>query len=501
MQRIVALLMLVGPLAPGLLKSKSLLGETCPQRTASALDSLQVIGQFEEVPSNLAVFGDSDHDGTNEIIITKVSPSFSSFVRILEFEGNGHFEPVFDGPGITALAIGDADQDGKTDLVGLGAESNLMVFEGFDEKSHPSILVWQSSAISNQVGFAAIADTDADGRLEIVYLFSTGLSFRVAIFECDGDNRYVQRFISPLPLNSNDGGSTARIYNPWAGDELVWDLDRDGRPEIAYCGSGWLRVIESTADDAWEEIFSDSTGLVGARILTGGADTDRDGVQELFLGGDDWTTFERKVLIYQPTSDRTFNRVGTLTAFDGQSGEQWGALARTEPQGAVRFIWAIYEQLRIFSATSPRSWDLDVIVPDPLPPHLAVYAYDLNRNGRDEIYWLTDTETRSSLILERPTLPTDASVSQRIQGAIWVAPSPSDGDASVFLDPAIAVRAVEWSAFDAAGRLVFRQSLTSNLSRASWAMPVHRLRPGLYFLRVTDATGQPIATGKTVVLR
>lgn len=34
-----------------------------------------------------------------------------------------------------------------------------------------------------------------------------------------------------------------------------------------------------------------------------------------------------------------------------------------------------------------------------------------------------------------------------------------------------------------------------------WVLPAESLHPGIYFLRVTDARGQPIATGRTIVVR
>jgi len=434
--------------------------------------------------------------------VLTASPQFQGFIRILESVGYGQLHPVFEGADLFPLGTGDADQDGKSDLVGLGGAGRLQVYESVNENSHPSVLAWESPLISNHLGFGTYADTDADGQIEIVYLFSAGPAFRVTIFECAGDNAYVQKFLSVPKGITRPEASVQTIYNPWVDDDLVFDLDQDGRAEISSGGEGRLEIFESTGNDAWEEIFTDSTELVNARIVAGGVDSDGDGVRELFLGGEDGTTFERKIFVYQPTGDRTFARIGTLTAFDDATGSQWGTFAQLEPDGQIRFVWALYRQLRIYVASGPGQWVLERIIPDPAPPHLAVYAYDLNRNGRDEIYWLTNAQTRTSLILERPTLPTDASSNQsRIGGTIRVTPSPCRSNATVFLDPTTAVRAAEWSAFDAAGRLVFRQSLDSNVSRTTWVMPADRLGPGLYFLRVTDVLGRPIATGRTTVVR
>jgi len=339
--------------------------------------------------------------------------------------------------------------------------------------------------------------------LEIIYRFLAGV-IRITIFECEGDDAYVQKYLSPLELDSRSKPSLENIYNPWAGDELVLDLDRDGRPEIVNGGQGRLQIYESTADDAWERIYVDSTGLVGSRVLTGGQDTDGNGKRELFLGGEDWTTepVVRQVFVYEPNGGRSFTRVATMSALDNASGGQWGALARTEYDGRVRFVWALYQHLRIYIATGPGEWQLETIIQDPdAPYHHAVFAYDLNRNGRDEIYWLSDVLGVPSLVLERPTLPTDVTGNTALPwaGTLRVAPSPCRGDASVFLDPVLAPRAALWSVFDASGRLVLQGSLGPRAG--PWLFPAKTLSSGLYFFRVTDALGQRVATGRAVVVR
>jgi len=427
-------------------------------------------------------------------------------LRILEYAHYGQFVPAFDGNYTIPLAAGDVDQDGKSDLVGLGLGGRLRVFESIDELSHPSTLVWESPPISNQVGFAAIADTDADGRLEIVYLFYAGV-IRLIIFECEGDNTYVQKYLSPLDLEPRETAdpSLQGIYNPWAGDELVFDLDQDGRPEIADGGQRRLQIYESTADDVWERIYTDSTGLLGARILSGGQDTDGDGKRELFLGGEDWTdefAIVRKVFIYQPEGDRSFTHVATLSANDGVSGVQWGAFARIDYTGKIRFAWALHRHMRIFASTGPGEWTLETIIPDPFESyHHAVFAYDLNRNGRDEIYWLTNARFVPSLVLERPTQPTDVAGTQGLPflAALRVAPSPCRNDATVFLNPAVASRAAAWSIFDASGRLVLQDRASPGAG--VWPLPARTLAPGMYFVRTTDALGHPLATGRAIVVR
>jgi hypothetical protein len=130
-----------------------------------------------------------------------------------------------------------------------------------------------------------------------------------------------------------------------------------------------------------------------------------------------------------------------------------------------------------------------------------VYAYDLNRNSRDEIYWITDARGVSSVILERPTQPSDVSreIPESRKTILRVVPSPCRSDAAIFLDRVVVPQAAAWSAYDASGRLVLRHDLESHAGQ--WILPARHLRPGLYFLRVTDLLGRSLATGRVTVVR
>jgi len=231
---------------------------------------------------------------------------------------------------------------------------------------------------------------------------------------------------------------------------------------------------------------------------------DGDGVRELFLAGEDFATEERTLYIYQPDGDRSFARIAVLTAVDNMIGFQGGTLARIGHDEQIRFCWALIGQLRVYVAKSPGVWTLESIIPDPASVyHTGVYAHDLNRNGRDEVDWISTARTIPSLVFERPTFPSDAPTDTRRQSParLLISPSPCRTNARVFLDRDVAKHTAEWSAFDAAGRLVFRQSVVPSRHPAIWSLPAQRLRPGLYFLQATDPAGRAIATGRATVVR
>lgn len=110
--------------------------------TICALDTLQVIGQFQHVPGGLALFGDSDHDGAGEVRVYEVSGGLVDIVRVLERAPSGQLNPVFSVSDAIPLTIDDIDQDGRVDLVAQFG-SSIRVHEAADSMSHPSLPVWQ----------------------------------------------------------------------------------------------------------------------------------------------------------------------------------------------------------------------------------------------------------------------------------------------------------------------------------------------------------------------
>ena len=75
---------------------------------------LQVLTEIEGAPEATLAFGDTDHDGRNEIIKIAAPCSY----RIFEEQGNGVYALQYSGPCLYPMATGDLDEDGLSDLVG-----------------------------------------------------------------------------------------------------------------------------------------------------------------------------------------------------------------------------------------------------------------------------------------------------------------------------------------------------------------------------------------------
>lgn len=453
-------------------------------RVSSGADSFQVITQtlaFYYIPP---LFGDANHDGSPELS-GGVSTSDTFTYRILEYnKTDAMFHQAFSGPELVPYAVGDIDHDGKSDVIGQYG-SVLRMYESPSSTEYPTSLVWQSGPMPNVVGFATVSDTDRDGNLEIIYSRNSNSS-RLLIFENTADNAFA------LKLNA----STSGIQE--SGPKVIADLDQDGLQEIAFCGTnGYVHIFESPANDVWQETFTDSTGMLNAYAVTGGVDTDGNGKPELFVAG-------AGTMVYEAVGDNTFVRVARLgsTTMSVTS----NCVANTDGVGGLEYVCRRLLQIQVYKAVAPGQWVLSEVIADPSPSlsHSLLTRYDINKNGRDELYWTFDGNTNfgNTLVLERPaTSPTDVPITPLWSSVATVEPTPCRAQASLRLPGRTTLGpASSLSVFDVAGHLVLRQSIAPGTG-STVDLPVNSLRAGCYVFRVENAGGRLIAAARTVVVR
>ena len=467
-----------GSLRPVRIVGVPRLFDTKPAAVA-ALDPLTAIGTLPQSGYDAVVFADTDHDGQTECFVDSPSGTL-----ILEWEAGQFVQRGFI-PGIYAFAAGDLDQDGKADLVCQFGRF-VSVYEAVNSSSFPSVLVWQSPPLTNIVGYPTISDTDGDGRMEIVHTRNAGDS-QLLIYECLADNTYGLRYVAP-------------IEHQEVGRKLIADLNQDGLPDIATCGSdGYVRVLEANGDDNWRVIFADSTGYYNAYGVTGGVDTDGDGRPELFVSADHLTLPLRHTLIYQANSTGQLENIATITLASTGLNETNG-IAQLEPGGPWLFLWLQIEpqkRIQVYRSLAPGAWTLESEYIDPTGQRAWIHSFDSNRNGRDEIYWMSSCcSSTPSWILERPTTPTDTRLPD-VQ-PLTVTPTPATTRCNVVFPAGLARQAHAWTAYDVAGRQVFRE-----LTRGRSTLPfdTRSLGAGLYLLSITDVKNRQISSGKLIVVR
>ena len=456
-------------------------------------DSLATLGTIYPASYGLAAFGDTDHDGHEEIFMTVDFIDSTSLVT-LEVEDEATYTDVASlQTFFVPYAVGDLDGDGRSEVVGQTSFS-IDIFEASDPTTHPAIPSWSSPPLSNIIGRSAIGDTDCDGRMEIIHSINPS---RLVIYENKGDDTFEQRYFHQGPFQDQSR-------------KVIADLDGDGVPEIAVSGhQGILQIFESIADDTWVRTYVESTGRVNAYGLAGGLDTDGNGRPELFLVGDRWPPeFNpvRNVCIYEATSNDTYVRVATLVYDDQHIGGLFNAIAVANvdevglPEALVRF----YRVLIRCRAVAPGQWVLELAALDPSTTgqHTSVYAHDLNLNSRPEIFWLTDANIfLSSLVLEHPGVSPVGAVPHfeldPLRLEVW--PNPARDRATIRL-LGDRTRATQLTVIDAAGRLVRRHALPHESTR-TFSLPFLAPYAGIYFLQLEDAHGRILARGRTTIIR
>lgn len=444
---------------------------------------LHIVAELPPVLYGQIAFGDTDHDGWNEIVFY-VNDDLVFKYWIMEEQGNNTYTLEYEGPPLVPYATGDLDGDGKSEIIGQRSYQ-IQVYESADASSYPTQLVWSSPPMSNIIGGATVGDTDRDGKMEIIHSIN-GPSYLI-IFENTGDDTYEEVFSA---------------YTVWQdeSEKVVADLDGDGLIEIAFCGSsGVVSVFESPADNQWSLTWRDSTGLWNAYGVEGGLDTDGNGVPELFVMGNPqgggWTT-----IVYEAAGDNLFQVVDKFTHYDGALGTATNALGDLDGKDPPEYVMRVVNQILIYRSEQPGSWSLIGSFPDPEDyGHHGLQAADVNQNGVDEIFWDGFGAIQSicfTVVLEHPLLPSDL-------GTRWepgvrhliVSPNPCREFALVRLRTA-AREAASLVVFDAAGRIVDRRPLLPEGS-ALWRPQAS----GTYFLRIDTARGESVASGRAVVIR
>lgn len=454
-----------------------------------ATDSIPIVGQTLAALNGAIAFGDTDHDGRNELLLAVSTIEEFSF-RILEYQADWTYREEFVGPYLNPYAVGDLDQDGRSDVVGQYGNV-LRVYESADASSYPTTLVWQSPPMTNTLGYLAVGDTDRDGRMESIHSRNSGGS-RLVIFENKGDDDFELRLnILVDPLQET-------------GAKLIADLDRDGLTEIVFCGTnGVLHVFESPMDDVWIETYTTDVLMSNAYAVTGGEDTDGNGKLEIFVSGSG--SDGRITAIYEACADNTFHLVQALS--DVVAGGA-NCIANIDGVGRPEYVLQAFRQLVVYRGIAPGQWVIAAAVTDPDSngQHSAIAQYDVNQNGRPELYWSSEFNTiyGTTLILEGCAKPPTDSRSEdaRRPFSAFVWPTPSRTQAFIRFDGGGATGSPPASAtvFDVAGRVVLRQKLALATER-NIVLPVQTLRSGSYVVRLDDRLGQPLATARAIVVR
>jgi hypothetical protein len=339
------------------------------------------------------------------------------------------------------------------------------------------------------VGTATIADTDGDGKMEIIHSLNAGSASRLLIFENQADNSYVM--VANLPTLETNGA------------KVIADFDGDGLQEIAFSGTHVVHVVEAKGDNIWQQTWSQNTGLVNAYGAVGGFDTDGNGRLEMFVLGYGPEAATTRVI--EATGDDQYAVVATLLAAPGTTSHIC-TLSHLDGPAATEYV--IYDGARrlvVYRAIAPGMW---IIVeqyddPTPLTAHTDVHSFDLNSNGRDEIFWSLETKIQAAptgtLILERP----ESSLTDVPRGPqptpLTLLPNPSHGPVQIRFTAPTSVQST-LVVYDAAGRRLQHVSVPTGAAAIA-LRPMDRIVAGVYFVRLESNSGVELGSSRLVIAR
>jgi hypothetical protein len=324
-------------------------------------------------PLSAVAVGDVDDDGEDEIVMVSFESDsgygegiihiFNARTHALEFQQK---LGTMDWMGVRSVKIGDVDNDGKTEFV----VTTGYVYDGFirvyDGASHT--LKRQSASYSgNYFSALAVGDVDGDGKTEIVagqgreHTGATG-SYLIVF-----DGATLQEKWRSVDMGSGWGG----IY-----DIKLADLDGDGHTEIIASTGGTNRLIVYDGMNHDLKLLKEHP----AQALAA-ADVDNNGALELLAGRTDGTIdlFDGKTFALK----KSVSSFGTssvdalrIVDLDGDGVKEWllasgGLLTVLDGQGGLKW----------------RSADLS--------GHLGAYNHlevkDTDADGRLEVFVGADT--------------------------------------------------------------------------------------------------------------
>ena len=304
------------------------------------------------------------------------------------------------------MDAGDIDADGLSDLVmGVGvpigggnAEQSTRVYESVSVDTYPTELAWEvSHGISASQG-GLIADTDGDGKQEIIIKDpncpTPGCASEDAlvIYENDGDDSYVETYSGLIP------GVNPVLYSLEVGN----DLDGDLRREILI--SGWLNAsqviaFENTGDDSYELAWSEEiVPAVNAQFVVDGGDLDGDGRKE-FLAGGEKPIGQCHLHVFEAVADNEFEIVTSIIRSNTVEGYCDAAVADVDGDGRREIVFSTTWSVTIFENTGDDTWSeiwSANWANDGVGPVEQLGAGDHDGDGKDEIIfrqngWFADT--------------------------------------------------------------------------------------------------------------
>ena len=300
-------------------------------QVASQSGSWKLTGeQAGDYVGRLAVNAYLDEEGIGRLIVHAPSPNQSSerttgaahLIAVSELEGADSADGLADGVvniGNAVLqpeswqlfgrdgnrlqqaeAIGDLDGDGIVDLAARDSNSlfflsgtDLAAADESDGSRDRSIHLYEMDAPGSWYGYVSYIRSDRDalaaGRIDEDGLDGLFVFGRDGAYLLSGRTLAVNERTGQLQLDQligADGSVRMHAYPAYlSGIAVAGDMDRDGREDLLVGGDGWVSVIMATDLGALDSADASDNGIFDLGQATG--DTDQDGLDNIKDPDDD----------------------------------------------------------------------------------------------------------------------------------------------------------------------------------------------------------------------
>ena len=332
------------------------------------------------------LIGDTDRDGNYEFIFTTYGGTYTIYFYELHLPSTWEIDSVPYLYSPLLWDIGDFDLDGFYDLVmqsSWGPPSvGIAIFESPDSFSYPTQEVWRDTIGFPLVIPICVYDVDGDGVPEIVYGNGNGAT-DFNIFESAGDNSYELIYTGYPPF------SCASTF-------AFGDFDRDSSNEFVFGNtSGRYAVYECNGNNSYVEIITQQLSTLNVKDCFTVPDADGDGKLEFVVKGFVVPTARIHAFIFEATNDNTYEVIKSFDLFGGHNSYYGGYSEAGDVDGdnIPEIVLEGCQNIYIIKSAGNDSF----YVWETLPGNVSgscVRVFDIDDNGLSEIVISGNDETR-----------------------------------------------------------------------------------------------------------